>query len=243
LPEAAAPLSITVRLEDEIDISRGDMLVHASHSPIVGSAVGATLVWMSERILHAGRPYLLKHAAQTVRARVQEDLHRIDMGTLAEDPVKSLALNEIGRVVIMTERPLFFDAYAKNRATGSLILIDPITNETVAAGMIAGAAVASESSERVTMAERQVRNGHRAAIVEVQSETTALWIERQLFSAGILAVRVAGETADLDGLLGAGAVIIVSGKARAEASTIRFAWDESQSRELLLDQLRRQLAL
>jgi len=129
---------VTVRLEDEIDISRGDMLVPADRAPSVSAAVEATLVWMSERPLHPGRAYLLKHAAQTVRARVRDDLRRIDMGSLAEEPVSALGLNEIGRAVVVAERPLFFDPYSTHRATGSLILIDPITNETVAAGMIAG---------------------------------------------------------------------------------------------------------
>ena len=119
-------MSVTLTLEDEIDISRGDMLVTPDSPPTASGSVEATLVWMSERPLRAGRPYLLKHAAQTIRARVREDLRRIDMRSLAEEPVTALELNEIGRAVVMTERPLFFDPYQMNRATGSLILIDAI---------------------------------------------------------------------------------------------------------------------
>jgi sulfate adenylyltransferase large subunit len=184
LPEAAAPLSITVSLKDEIDISRGDMLVSPSSPPTVSGAMETTLVWMSEQPLRAGRPYLLKHAAQTIRARVREDLRRIDMGSLAEEPATALALNEIGRAVVVTERPLFFDPYQVNRKTGSLILVDPITNETVSAGMITGAASVSSSQDFVTEKERLARNGHRPAVVALESEQAAASLERELFNAG-----------------------------------------------------------
>jgi sulfate adenylyltransferase large subunit len=247
LQEASAPLSVTVRLEDEIDISRGDMLVAVDGAPLVSGNVGATLVWMSERPLRAGRPYLLKHAAQTVRARVRENLRRIDMGSLAEEPVSALGLNEIGRAEVMTERPLFFDPYRIHRATGSLILIDPITNETVAAGMIAGVAAGSGADQRVGEIERQVRNGHRAAIIVVENNEIAMLLERKLFDLGLHAIWVptpidpAPQTGVLE-LYNSGALVIVS--ATPELASIKSAYvinlsiDDSKNMEFMVEQIR-----
>jgi sulfate adenylyltransferase large subunit len=252
LPEASAPLSVTVRLEDEIDISRGDMLVAVDRAPTVSGTVAATLVWMSERPLRAGRPYLLKHAAQTVRARVREDLRRIDMGSLAEEPVAALGLNEIGRAVLVTERPLFFDPYRIHRATGSLILIDPITNETVAAGMIAGAAPDGAAEQRVSEKERQVRNGHRAAIIVVESDATAWLLERRLFDLGFQAIRVQEPSApahqtEVLALYNSGAVVIFSAtpdSASFKSSYIlHFSVDDAKNTELLVERIRQYVSL
>ncbi len=205
----------------------------------------ATLVWMSERPLRAGRPYLLKHATQTVRARVREDLRQIDVATLAEAPAATLSLNEIGRAAIVTERPLFFDPYRTNRATGSLILIDPITNETVAAGMIAGAAAGGAAAGRVTAEERQARHGHRAAVIVVESDETALMLERKLFDAGILAVWAEGET-PARSLYESGAVVILSGVPELTGwaeGAVRFPEDEARNPHLLVERIRRMVGL
>jgi sulfate adenylyltransferase large subunit len=250
LPEASAPLSVTVRLEDEIDISRGDMLVTPDRVPSVSGSVQATLVWMTRRPLRAGRPYLLKHAAQTVRARVREDLRRIDIGTLAEEPVSTLALNEIGRAVLVAERPLFFDPYRVHRTTGSLILIDPITNETVAAGMITGEAAGGAASEQVTEQERQLRNGHRAAIIVVESDETALMLERKLFDLGLHAIWLrnpasAGQTEVL-AVYNSGAVVILAQTpttpALAAAHVLHFSKDEAKNSQLLAERIRSMLS-
>ena len=252
LPEASAPLSVTVRLEDEIDVSRGDMLVRPDHLPLIGATVEATLVWMSEQPLRAGRPYLLKQAAQTVRARVREDLRRIDMRSLAEEPATELGLNEIGRAVITTERPLFFDAYQSNRATGSLILMDPITNETVAAGMIAGAATGSAALGRVTEDERQARNGHRTAVVVVETDELALWLERSLYDLGHQAIWMGGTTSEtalrsaLIALSRAGFVVILRGPVESgewPLQIIQFKIDSYNNREGMLDEIRRLITL
>jgi sulfate adenylyltransferase large subunit len=246
LPEASAPLSVTVRLEEEIDISRGDMLVSPDSQPSVAATVEATLVWMSERPLRAGRPYLLKHAAQTIRARVRADLFRIDMGSLAEEPVTALALNEIGRAALVTDRPLYFDPYRKNRATGSLILIDPITNQTVAAGMIAGSSDGAGSAgaapllwesgvNPVTLAERQIRNGHKPALIRVPDEATARFLERNLFNRGFLVLVVDGKTpySVLSQLVlslnQGGYVVILAGTSEESLSLFQvadYSWDK-----------------
>jgi sulfate adenylyltransferase large subunit len=252
LQEAFAPLSVTVRLEDEIDISRGDMLVAADGAPSVSGTVEATLVWMSERPLRPGRPYLLKHAAQTVRARVRDDLRRIDMGSLAEEPVTALGLNEIGRAVVVTERPLFFDPYRIHRATGSLILIDPITNETVAAGMIAGAAAGGATEQRVTQIERQVRNGHRAAIIVVENDAIAVLLERKLFDLGIQAIWVQAASGpvrqtEVLRLYSAGAVVVLSTTTDSvdleSLYIIHLSTDDAKNPDLLGEQIRQYISL
>lgn len=146
LQEAFAPQSVTLRLEDEIDVSRGDMMVHPADRPRVGRAFDAHLVWMHDRALETTRTYLLKHTTQTMRAEVTQVAWRKDMDTLEELPASTLGLNDIGRVTITAHRPLFFDPYETNRETGSFILIDSITNNTVAAGMIIGEAAATTRS-------------------------------------------------------------------------------------------------
>ena len=134
--EAFAPQSVTVRLEDELDVSRGDMLVHPSDLPLAARSFDAHLVWLTEAPLERGKSYLLKHTTQTVRADVDRIHWRKDMDTLEEVAAPTLALNDIGRVTITAHRPLFLDPYDANRETGSFILIDPISNNTVGAGMV-----------------------------------------------------------------------------------------------------------
>jgi len=134
--EAFAPQSVTVRLEDEIDVSRGDMIVHPGDLPLATRTFDAHLVWMHEAPLDPTRTYLLKHTTQIVRADVERVHWRKDMDTLAEVPAPSLGLNDIGRVTVTAHRPLLVDPYGDNRETGSFILVDPIGNGTVAAGMI-----------------------------------------------------------------------------------------------------------
>jgi sulfate adenylyltransferase large subunit len=138
LPQAFASQSVTLRLEDEIDVSRGDMLVHPGDLPRVARRFDASLVWMHEAPLDVRKTYLLKHTTQIVPAHVERIHWRKDMDTLEETPARTLALNDIGRATLATHRPLFLDAYAENRETGSFILIDAITNGTVGAGMVVG---------------------------------------------------------------------------------------------------------
>jgi bifunctional enzyme CysN/CysC len=134
--EAFPPMAVTVTLADEIDISRGDMLVHRHNVPHVERHFEAMVVWMSETPMDLNESYLVKHTSKLVRSRVDEVRYKVDINTLNRAGKGPLALNEIGRVVFTTTTPLFFDSYEKNRATGSFILIHPITNGTVAAGMI-----------------------------------------------------------------------------------------------------------
>jgi len=136
--EAFSPMSVTMTLEDEIDISRGDMLVKANNCPTVSQDLEAMICWFSENTkLQTGRKYILRHTTREVKCLVKEVRYKVDINTLhkVEDD-REIGLNDIGRVVIRTANPLFFDEYKRNRQTGSIILVDEQTNNTVAAGMI-----------------------------------------------------------------------------------------------------------
>ena len=130
------PQSISITLADEIDISRGDMLVHPGNLPRIGRSFEAMLVWMDETPMAPYTQYYIKHTSNQTRARIEQIRYRIDVNTLEHFKTDFFTLNEIGQVVITTVKPLFFDPYKKNHATGSFILIDPVTNNTVAVGMI-----------------------------------------------------------------------------------------------------------
>jgi bifunctional enzyme CysN/CysC/sulfate adenylyltransferase subunit 1 len=135
--EAFCPQSVTLCLGDDIDISRGDMIVGLENLPGSGSELTARVCWMHPRPLQAGKKYFLKHTTQTLQAMVSSIESRIDFDTLEPDPTpNTLAMNDIGVVKIRTAKPLVFDGYSFNRLTGSFILIEQGTNSTVAAGML-----------------------------------------------------------------------------------------------------------
>jgi sulfate adenylyltransferase large subunit len=163
LAEVFAPMSVTVCLEEELDVSRGDMLVAPADPPEHALRFHATLVWMNEKPAAADRPYLLKHTTQTLAARIVEIRHRVDIQTLGPQTASELRLNEIGAVVVEAQRPLFFDPYRRNRFTGSFILLDPLTNATLGAGMIEAAAAEPAS-------------GPRAASVAIEGNPNVLWL-------------------------------------------------------------------
>ncbi len=142
IEEAYAPMSVTIRLSDNLDVSRGDMLCRPHNQPTVSQDVEAMLCWFSpDRPLSAGSQYAIKHTTRNARCRVQDLHYRLDVNTLHRDEVATtLTLNEMGRVALRTTVPLFVDEYRRNRTTGSFILVEEATNETVAAGMVIGAA-------------------------------------------------------------------------------------------------------
>ena len=143
LAAASYPQSVTVELEDEIDLSRGEMLVAAEAAgealPEVSNRFRAMVVWMHEDPLVVGRTYIAKHTTRTVRATVRAIRYRVDVNNLGETPSDTIAMNEIAEVEFETNLPLFFDSYRACRWTGSLILIDALTNATVGAAMITSA--------------------------------------------------------------------------------------------------------
>jgi bifunctional enzyme CysN/CysC len=142
LEEAAPPLSVTIRLEDELDVSRGDMICRPNNRPTVGQDIDAMLCWFGDHTkLQAGAKYAIKHTSRWARALVKDLQYRLDVNTLHRDEdASTLTLNEIGRVTMRTTLPLFYDDYRRNRGTGSFILVDESTNDTIAAGMILGSA-------------------------------------------------------------------------------------------------------
>ena len=131
------PLSVTVRLEDDLDVGRGDLLADPERPPIVARELDATVCWMSERPLEPRARLVLKHTTRTVRAVADELRSRVDVATLADvEHPERLELNDIGTVRLRLAEPVAADPYAQNRATGAFVLIDETANETVAAGMV-----------------------------------------------------------------------------------------------------------
>jgi bifunctional enzyme CysN/CysC len=221
LSEAFAPQSVVITLQDEIDISRGDMIVRKDNLPQAGNHVEATLCWMDEQALSKTTSYILKHTTRTVRAFITRVLYKIDVNTLhRERGVETFALNEIGRVEIRTASPIFFDPYKVNHGTGSFILIDPLTNNTVAAGMIRGSV--RKIDELVERAEvkvtkqtksphttwsgwniprerREERFGHKGAVLWLTGysgsgkSTIARDLEQELFNTGFQTMLIDGD--------------------------------------------------
>ena len=152
---AFPPESVTVTLEDEIDISRGDMLVHPDNLPRVERQFEAMLVWMEEEDMNLSTQFYIKHANNNTKARIDEIKYKVDVNTLEKSNIEKFKLNEIGRVVITTTKPLYFDPYKKNKQTGSFILIDPVTHNTVAVGMIIDKLGSNSLSSRITDVDRE----------------------------------------------------------------------------------------
>ena len=137
LEEAYAPMSVTMTLENEIDISRGDMIVREHNQPAMGQDIDMMLCWMSPRTLQLNGKYSIKHATNDARCIVKEIQYRVDINSLHRiEDYKEIGMNDIARIKVRTTRPLLFDRYTRNRITGSLIIVDEATNETVGAGMI-----------------------------------------------------------------------------------------------------------
>ncbi len=135
--EAFAPMSVTMTLDADVDISRGDMLVRENNAPTISQDIDMMVCWMSEKPLTLGGKYAIKHTTKDARCVIKDIRYKIDINTLhRHESDKSIGMNDIGRIQIRTTVPLFFDSYRKNRITGSVILIDEGTNETVGAGMI-----------------------------------------------------------------------------------------------------------
>ncbi|MGH7444712.1 MAG: adenylyl-sulfate kinase, partial [Longimicrobiales bacterium] len=214
--EAVAGDSVVLTIEDEIDISRGDMIVRRMNLPAVSTKVDAMLCWMNAQPLDRSVPYVLIHTTRQVKAFVDRIVYRIDVDTLHRDEVDTFGLNDIGRVEIMTAQPLFFDPYQINHATGSFILVDPYTNVTVAAGMIRGEVKSADAllgpEERVPTSpnivwqnwnvpreQRELAAGHRAAVLWFTGlsgsgkSTIARELEQRLFDDGVRTMLLDGD--------------------------------------------------
>ena len=219
LDEASAGDSVSITTTDELDISRGDMIVRPMNLPTADDEIDAMICWTSEQAMEAGKQYWLRQTTREVKAFVNRILHRIDVDTLHRDEVSTFELNDIGRVHLTTAQPIFFDRYQLNRETGSFILIDPHTNATVAAGMIRGAVKNVEDlpteepraevrpvspdvvweSWNIDLAEREKRNRHKAGVIWFTGlsgsgkSSIARLLERKLFDAGVRTMLLDGD--------------------------------------------------
>ena len=198
LPEAHTPQSVTLTLQDEIDIVRGDLISSTKQPPAVARLFDATVVWLTEEPLDATKRYRLKHTTHQEWAEIKIVHHAININTLAREDASKLEMNQIGLVRLEAARALYFDSYKDNRSTGSFILVDPVTNSTVAAGMITGAARdaanklpfnAAAKTEPVTAGDRVARWKHQGAIIQLgERMAVARLLERNLFDRGTMVV-------------------------------------------------------
>ncbi len=194
LHEAFSPMSVTLKLEDEIDLSRGDMLVSPASQPQVSQRFRAAMVWMHAQALKIEQTYWIKQGVRQVRGSVTRIQHRININTLEEESSERLQINDIAVVEFQTNSPLFFDSYKENRATGSFIVIDPLTNATLGAGMIQESLAQDEIltswesksvDAAVTPRERYRQHAHYPGIILTGSRAElARRIERTLFEIG-----------------------------------------------------------
>ncbi len=223
LSEALCGDSVILTLEDEIDISRGDMIVRKRNLPQKSNQIDATLCWMSETPMHPQGMYWVQHTTRLVKTFVSEVTYKIDVDTMHREQTATLELNEIGRVQLTTTHPLFFDRYQLNRTTGSFVLIDPHTNNTVAAGMIRGrlrqlgdmlesdvssqeAEIARQKSTNVVWHKsgvsremHEAQNGHQAAVLWFTGlsgsgkSTVAQKVEQRLYTLGYRSMFLDGD--------------------------------------------------
>ncbi len=212
---AFPPQSVTVTLQDEIDISRGDMLVHPNNVPRVERHFEAMVVWMDEQPMDPDQQFFIKHTSNVTKARFDEIRYKLDINTLHKQDADHLVLNEIGRAVITTARPLYFDPYRKNKITGSFIIIDPITHNTSAVGMIIDRVSSESLPSKITSGDLERINSGRSLISRNRREKAynqkgcTLWItglhasgkkelayilEKRLFEAGAKVVLLDGSS-------------------------------------------------
>ncbi len=188
LEQAFPPMAVTLTLEDEIDISRGDTLIGSEQTPpTVSDKFKATIVWMAESALTPGKQYIIKLATRSVPGSISMIHHRIDVNTLEHHDATELHLNEIGACTVSVNAPVVFDAYLSHKGTGSFIIIDRLSNSTVGAGMITGSTETEESLQPVSPEERAARfSQHPTAIALTGpgSKDVAYQLERKLFDNG-----------------------------------------------------------
>jgi bifunctional enzyme CysN/CysC len=215
LDEAMPGDSVTLTLEDEIDISRGDMIVRKNNIPNRGSNFEAYLCWMNEEELELNKSYIIMHTSRTAQVFVEDIIYRMNVDTIGREDAKTLKLNEIGRVKLTTSQQLFFDPYQINQKTGSFIIVDPASNVTVGAGMIRAGSTQStkenETSEKrkspnvvweswnIPREVREKRNGHKARVLwftgisGAGKSTIARELERKLWEEGKQTVLLDGD--------------------------------------------------
>ncbi|MBB5343449.1 sulfate adenylyltransferase subunit CysN [Tunturibacter empetritectus] len=224
LAQAQTPQSVTLTLTDELDISRGDLIVAPESPAITTRNFTASLVWMDEKPLDLARRYLLKHTSRTVQVQITDIRYRLDVETLKQDAVETLKFNDIGLVKIESVLPLSVDSYSTNRITGSFVLIDSVTNLTVAAGMIrsVGVETIAKATNVVTEADRRERWGHSGAHIHLFGPLHfADAVERTLFLRGAFLVRPEFPSEESIAVLTAGGALVLTHDT-SEEKTVRF---------------------
>ena len=212
---AFPPQSVTITLADEIDISRGDMLVHPDNMPKVERHFEAMLVWMDEKSMEMSTQFYIKHTSSTTKARIDDVRYKVDVNTLEKSKIENFQLNDIGRVVITTSKPLYFDPYRRNRQTGSFILIDPVSHNTCAVGMIIDKLDPRQLPSRISDSDKvSIARGHSLVTGQERESRynqkgSTIWItglhgsgknelafilERRLFGAGAVVVGLDGSS-------------------------------------------------
>lgn len=216
LEQASAGQAVTLTLNDEIDISRGNMLTHADSAPLISRAVRATVVWMTEQPLVKGKLYNIKVGSQNVPAVVSQINYRVDVNTLEQNTAEHVELNGIADVVVEFDTPIAFDRYADSRYTGAFIFIDRLSNVTIGAGMIEDSVQLSDQQRPVSAEERAARLGQKPAVLALpacllsQTET----LQRLLLQRGIVSIAHAELSAHEAALLrGTGITVLVSEQA------------------------------
>lgn len=220
LDEAFPPQSVTITLEDEIDLSRGEMLVHPDNLPHISRNFEAMLVWMDEKGMEPDQQYFIKQTTNTTRVHIDQIRYKVDVNTMEQSMTDALKLNEIGRAVFVSNKPLFFDPYKNNKNCGSFVLIDPITNNTCAVGMIIdevnSADLASNLTEddrknmregisAVSSTERAKQMGHSGQLFTIvgndlsAQRECAYMLERRLFDTGYFAIVLDADALQLGG--------------------------------------------
>lgn len=221
LDYAFPPQSITITLEDEIDVSRGEMLVHPDNMPTISRNFEAMLVWMDEEEMDRNKQFFIKQTTNTTRARIDGVKYKVDVNTMQQSNVSNLKLNEIGKVVITTSQPLFFDKYTENKSCGSFIIIDPITNNTSAVGMITDKVNTNDLFTPITEEDRKKMHAGESLVSDkdwkdrINQEGIVYWVsgsdklhrrelvytlERRLYDVGKFVCKLSLDTAGLENM-------------------------------------------
>ena len=219
---------MTLTLNDEIDISRGNMLVKAGDQPLASRSVRASVVWMNDQPLVKGKLYNVKLGTQTVPAKVAEINYRVNVNTLEKTQVEQLDLNAIADVQIEFDAPVVFDRYRESRHTGSFIFIDRLSNVTVGAGMIEDAIEWTAHTNPVTAEDRAARLGQKPAAVSVSAKAleNAQALESLLIQQGVVAIAKVGLSADQVALVRETGVVVVTEV--TEGTDVTFAQESAE---------------
>ena len=237
IEEAFPPMAVTLTMEDEIDISRGDIITRSDDLPTIADKFNANIVWMTEKAMTPGRQYTIKLATRSVSGSISNVQHRIDVNTMEHHDANELNLNEIGLCSVALNAPVVFDPYKNNKGTGSFIIIDRLSNVTVGAGMITGSNDDIDLTP-VSAEERAARFGQKAVAILLQgknSQETARQLERKLFDTGHAATILEHQEGDISAYINAikhAGLICLCVDEQANQCDLQFSCDTSSADEI-----------